>query len=233
MNMTTSAYFLDLDHPKEGVILTFNRDNKLGFVRIHNRDNWTLNEADVVCRSAGFYASLLAFRVKRDTYRFNWQIAISHVSCTGSEQYLAQCDHETVSSDGGYDYPTFGSALCASSGDEVNSPAILLFDFDQNRNFEGLGWILMKTVERNWSVICDDDFSMNEANAACRQLGYLGARDLLKGYGPHVYENFPDTHFVKVNCSGGNENHLQQCQWEVIGDKCQSQSLAGISCSSE
>ena len=121
-----------------------------------------------------------------------------------------------------------------------------LFDFQEPDFFhhhfkydDGLGAILMKTEGRNWSLICDDHFSLAEADAACRQMGYVGAEDLLKGfgyrsvrYGDDAIYHLPNAPFVKVKCSG-NESSLHDCQWEEIGEMCMSGTAAGISCASK
>lgn len=235
LNISTSAFFLNHTNNREGIILTMNKANKFGSIWVQHDDYWTFNESDVACRSAGFYASTFAFKKYNNLhypYAYNWQSAMTHLRCNGTEQYLSDCEHDIVTANSNSYYrPFLASALCATNESDFNAPKIHLFDLNRQFNYQGLGWILMKTQGRNWSIICDEHFSMAEADVACRQLGYLGATDLLKGYRSNVYEDFPNAPIVKVKCNS-NESNFQECEWEEIGDMCKSNTAAGIQCSS-
>ena len=234
-HISHSAYFSDGGNPNEGFILSLNKAKKFGYIWVQNDDDWTLTEADVVCRSAGFHSSLHAFKMNSQYSGYNWQIAFTHVNCNGTEQYLGQCEHDIVYSYYDYYETENAAAICALNESDINSSEIRLFDIGEQLNYGGLGMILMKTEGRNWSLVCDDDFTMEEANVACRQLGYLGANDLLKGYGydGKDFSNLANAPYVTVVCNSGNQNNVQECQWEEIGDLCKSQTAAGLSCSSK
>ena len=244
LHIPTTDYLFNLI-PKEGYALSMNNLNKFGFTLVRpGYDSWTLTEADVVCKSAGYYSAMHAFKLKSSL--IGWGNAFRYVTCNGNEQHLAQCSHTDVTLYyGGYHY--YAAAICASNQSEVDSPTLRLFEFQEpdffhhHFKYDGLGAILMKTEARNWSLICDDHFSLAEADVACRQMGYFGADDLLKGFG-YRYNNhyqiyhddgmyhLPNRPFVKVKCTG-TENRLHDCQWEEIGDQCESRTAAGISCS--
>ena len=243
-NLSTTAYFFNTKQ-KEGYVLALNGKNKFGLTMIEDGYVWTLNEADVVCRSAGYHSALHALKMRSSL--MGWATAFRYVSCNGKEDSLVQCQHEALGSyyRGGYHY--YGAAICASNQSEIDSPTLRLFGFHEPSyyhhylSYHGEGAILMKTEASNWSLICDDHFSLAEADVACRQMGYFGAADLLKGYGYRHNNHYlvvkddgmyhlPNRPFVRVKCNG-TESKLHSCQWEEVGDQCESRTAAGISCS--
>ena len=220
-------------HPNEGFIFALNKDHKFGANWVQPANSWTLTGADIFCRAAGFYGSLLAFTSNNYRYNYNYRydhVSLTNLNCSGIEAYLSQCEHESFETLSYWNQVDLAAAICAINETDLNQPALRLIDKESEFNYNGLGFILMKAAGKNWSAVCDEEFSINEANAACRQMGYLGARDLHKGYESRIYDRFPNAPMVKVKCGGhGNESHLQDCHWEEI--MCRSQEAVGVVCS--
>ena len=71
----------------------------------------------------------------------------------------------------------------------------------------------------HWRISQDGLFGLNEANVACRQLGFpLGAIEPVKGYHPYPisYVSGRSTLISNVSC-GGNETRLQDCSYRDGG----------------
>ncbi len=104
--------------------------------------------------------------------------------------------------------------------DDANQHIMKLID--RNGHFtddsEGFVWFKSKAFNSNHSYgvgICNDYFSIHEANVVCRYLGYLRAEDALKKY----YYSYADSIVVDVICNG-SENSLDECQQFQI-DNCE------------
>ena len=79
-----------------------------------------------------------------------------------------------------------------------------------------------------WGTVCDDHWTMNEANVVCRQLGYPGARQALRSaaYGEGSGPIWMDD----VHCQG-REAFLTHCRsndWE--NHNCNHREDASVKC---
>ena len=79
-----------------------------------------------------------------------------------------------------------------------------------------------------WGTVCDDHWTMNEANVVCRQLGYPGARQALRSaaYGEGSGPIWMDD----VRCQG-REAFLSHCRsndWE--NHNCNHREDASVKC---
>ena len=79
-----------------------------------------------------------------------------------------------------------------------------------------------------WGTVCDDGWSITDANVVCRQLGYCGATSAPgqaffgAGSGP--------IHYADVACNG-TEAHLANCSHPGIGaHNCSHYEDAGVVC---
>ena len=80
-----------------------------------------------------------------------------------------------------------------------------------------------------WGTVCDDGWDMNDANVACRQLGYKDAVKALLG------SNVPDGSgkiwLDDVGCTGSEES-LTRCSHQEWGShNCGHANDAGVECS--
>lgn len=84
---------------------------------------------------------------------------------------------------------------------------------------------------RQWGTVCDDDWNINSAQVACRELGYLGARQAL--HGGQVPRGVGQIWLDNVRCTG-RESNLSSCSHAGLGNNdCSHSEDAGVVCSSE
>ena len=79
-----------------------------------------------------------------------------------------------------------------------------------------------------WGTVCDTNFGMNNANVACRRLGFPGALRASTSF-PYVRKQ---VWLDNVRCIG-NETGLEQCSHEAIGNRlrsCYYYDDAGVVC---
>jgi hypothetical protein len=80
-----------------------------------------------------------------------------------------------------------------------------------------------------WGTVCDDDWDLNDAIVACRQLGYKYAIAALEGR--LVPDGNGSIWLDDVRC-GGNETDLSHCIHRGWGIKdCSHSEDAGVVCS--
>ena len=84
---------------------------------------------------------------------------------------------------------------------------------------------------QGWGTICDDSWSMHDADVACKMLGFSSAIDYPREarYG----QGSGTIWFDDVLCKG-NETNLLQCSHVGVGvHNCQHSEDAGVKCSRE
>eukprot|EP00076_Gallus_gallus_P031273 XP_015156778.1 lysyl oxidase homolog 3 isoform X6 [Gallus gallus] len=82
-----------------------------------------------------------------------------------------------------------------------------------------------------WGTICDDDFTLSNAQVLCRQLGFVGATGWAHSakYGKGVGRIWLDN----VNCAG-NEKSIRDCKHRGWGNSdCSHEEDAGVICKDE
>ena len=77
-----------------------------------------------------------------------------------------------------------------------------------------------------WQGVCDNDFSMNDAQVVCRTMGYSGAKAFYTG--SHFGFNENGLALGKLNCTG-HESSLYQCSWEEAVN-CSGGTWASVEC---
>lgn len=79
-----------------------------------------------------------------------------------------------------------------------------------------------------WGIICDDDWDINDANVACKMLGYKSADSAYLSY--TISDGDRDFFLSNVNCKG-NETSLLQCKRDPWGNhNCKAHEVVGIVC---
>ncbi|XP_078382661.1 scavenger receptor cysteine-rich domain-containing protein DMBT1-like [Oculina patagonica] len=125
-------------------------------------DSWDINDANVVCRHLGFPKALQAFSSATHG-QGTGPIWLDNLACSGSEPHLYDCRNR------GWMYG-WGSHNCGHSEDAgVECSVIRLVG-------GGANFGRVEIYENGkWGTVCDDAWDMNDADVACRQLGFSGA----------------------------------------------------------
>lgn len=84
-------------------------------------------------------------------------------------------------------------------------------------------------VNGEWGTVCDDNFSLREANVICRELGFTEAKRATKR--SHFGAGKGPVWFNELHCTG-NENSVFMCQRaHRISANCNHEEDAGVVCS--
>uniref|UniRef100_UPI00358F2D10 scavenger receptor cysteine-rich domain-containing group B protein-like isoform X2 n=1 Tax=Myxine glutinosa TaxID=7769 RepID=UPI00358F2D10 len=163
-------------------------------------DSWGLNDARVTCHQLGCGEASAAPCCARYGQGIG-NIFMDNVGCDGSESYLSHCRHLGLGIHNCHHHED-ASTVCQ---------ATTLRLVGGSHHCEGRVEILYNGT---WGTVCDDLWSFNDAQVACRQLG-CGAviasphrARFGQGNGPIWMDN--------MLCSG-NETNLSHCQhsgWE-------------------
>ncbi|KAM7009825.1 scavenger receptor cysteine-rich domain-containing protein DMBT1-like [Tautogolabrus adspersus] len=163
-------------------------------------DNWSLVDAQVVCRQMGCGRALSASVAYFGPG--SGPIWMDDVSCSGSESKLGECRHNG-----------FGSHDCGHNEDagvicEAAAPVRLV-----NSNNRCSGRVEVYH-DGQWGTVCDDAWDLRDANVVCRQMDCGPARSALQnaafdqGSGPIWLDD--------VGCSS-NETSITECRHPGLG----------------
>lgn len=206
-------------------------------------DAWDLIDADVVCRQLGFENAIQSYS---NAYfgQGSGRIWMDEVGCFGYESSISNCNHNGF---GVHDcsHSEDAGVLC---GDVVTTSATTTFhhyydwwttDFPAVTfwgEIQGIrladGTSSSGRVEvlynGEWGTICDDNWYWNEAQVACRQLGYPGVVALYHNayFGQGTGRIWMDG----LNCYG-SESSLSDCSHNGFGKHdCGHYEDAGVTC---
>ncbi|XP_038052393.1 deleted in malignant brain tumors 1 protein-like [Patiria miniata] len=200
----------------EGRVEIFYRCN---WGTICNHD-WRIEEANVVCRQLGYTSATDAWR---DAHfgPGSGPILLADVRCRGSESSIEQCDHDGWYNHGCgfHDYD-----VGVTCNDTLDNPVTVRLTNGSN-SFDG-------RVEINhngeWGTICDDGWSIEDANVVCRRLGYPPASQAWQG--SHFGEGSGPILLSNVTCNG-TESNIHLCEhsgW--FNHSCSHAEDAGVTC---
>ncbi|XP_078612623.1 uncharacterized protein LOC144882595 [Branchiostoma floridae x Branchiostoma japonicum] len=176
-------------------------------------DEFDKADADVICRQLGFSGADAFYG---DAY-FNeghGPIWLDDLACTGDENLITECAH-----------PGWGVHNCQHKEDVGVVCAefrirLVDGDFDHGR--------LEVFHDGQWGTVCDDNFGINEADVACRELGFPGADPTqpIVSWGPGTGPIWMDD----VKCSG-TEPSLEYCDQRGWGShNCDHSEDVGLIC---
>ncbi len=179
-------------------------------------DEWDLADAEVVCRQLGFGRATSALS-DAAFGAGTGPIWLDNVSCTGSENRLADCD-----------FPGLGVENCS----HLEDAGVICTGADAAVRLVGGANPAEGRVEvindGEWGTVCDDEWGLADAEVVCHQLGFDGASaapgDAFfgPGSGPIWMDN--------VNCAG-SESGLTSCDFPGFGDQnCFHSEDAGAIC---
>ncbi|XP_038076004.1 neurotrypsin-like [Patiria miniata] len=156
-------------------------------------DNWDMNDANVACRQLGYPYATNAYSSATHGAG-SGPIYLDGISCTGTEASLDSCPHNG-----------WGVEDCTHSEDSSLKcyPMIRLVNGATPNEGRVEVW-----HNGAWGTVCDENWDMNDANVACRQLGYPYATNFY-GSATHGAGSGP-THIDGINCAG-TEASLDSC----------------------
>ena len=194
----------------EGNVFANNRNGRCGPVC---DDNWVNTDASVVCRQLGLTAGLATHRS-----RFGNVVdyfAMDQVRCSGTENFLWQCAHDTIDD-------------CSSGeGAGVICAAQELRELElQGGSSISEGNVFAKNKNGKFGPVCDDRWNDTDATVTCKQLGYGNGTATGNSYFGNV--NAADFAMDEVGCNG-SESILKDCNHLTTHD-CGSREGAGVRC---
>ncbi|XP_072021373.1 scavenger receptor cysteine-rich domain-containing protein DMBT1-like [Amphiura filiformis] len=163
-------------------------------------DLWDKLDADVICKRLGYKDAIEILASSEITNGAEeMPILFDNVECNGKEDGIEFCEHANVGTDN-----------CGHSEDVGV----------RCREWENGDLRLAKGTAKNvgrlevfydgqWGQVCDDGFTLREANVACRQLGFTAA----EGYASDNFygsEGLTDIFLDNVVCTG-EETKLADC----------------------
>ncbi|XP_022110413.1 uncharacterized protein LOC110989982 isoform X2 [Acanthaster planci] len=176
-------------------------------------DYWDLNDAAVICRELGRGGALRALTGAVFGGGYGLDILLDNVECTGDEETVFSCSHNGVGIHNCRHYEDAGvrcGEIRLVGGDTHNEGRLEIFTNGQ------------------WGTVCDDSWGFQDAQVACRQLGFPGAIRAAEG-GLFGVGTGP-IHLDDVSCTG-LENNLTSCPHRGIGvHNCTHDDDAGVKC---
>ncbi|CAI5685656.1 unnamed protein product, partial [Oreochromis niloticus] len=179
-------------------------------------DGWGLNDAEVVCRQLNCGSTLEAPR-SAHFGAGTGQIWLDHVTCSGNESSLTECQHSG-----------FGSNTCEHGQDAavICSAVSVILTGSGSTRCSGR----VEVYHNNsWGTVCDDGWGLNDAEVVCRQLNCGSALEAPRS--AHFGAGTGQIWLDHVTCSG-NESSLTECQHSGFGSNtCEHGQDAAVICS--
>ncbi|CAH8472847.1 unnamed protein product [Schistosoma rodhaini] len=212
----------------EGTVLV-NRHGKWGTIC---DDNWTLKEANVICRMLGFPHALQA--TTRDYFFSNseYDYLMDDVYCKGSESYLDECvywtEHDCLKREEAgviclnpepikWQYNVRNPQIEKLSNTDIKRMKQQIF-WSEMETFESTGLFIVKARvpqgrNRRMAIgaICVDQFRGAEANVACRSINYPFASSYSSVPLKNVKTFTIVYPLVRIGHCFGNESKLEDC----------------------
>ncbi|XP_025755302.1 uncharacterized protein LOC102078007 isoform X6 [Oreochromis niloticus] len=179
-------------------------------------DGWDLNDAEVVCRQISC-GSALEVPPSAHFGAGTGKIWLDHVSCSGNESSLTECQHSG-----------FGSNTCEHGQDAavICSAVPIILTGSGSTRCSGRVEVYHNNI---WGTVCDDGWDLNDAEVVCRQLNCGPALEVPQS--AHFGAGTGQIWLDNVTCSG-NESSLTECQHSGFGsNRCEHGQDAAIICS--
>uniref|UniRef100_A0AAZ1WY38 Deleted in malignant brain tumors 1 protein-like n=1 Tax=Oreochromis aureus TaxID=47969 RepID=A0AAZ1WY38_OREAU len=179
-------------------------------------DGWDLNDAEVVCRQLNC-GSALKVPTSAHFGAGTGQIWLDHVTCSGNESSLTECQHSG-----------FGSNTCERGQDAavICSAVSVILTGSGSTRCSGR----VEVYHNNsWGTVCDDGWDLNDAEVVCRQLNCGSALEAPPS--AHFGAGTGQIWLDHVTCSG-SESSLTECQHSGFGSNtCEHGQDAAVICS--
>ncbi|XP_078379703.1 scavenger receptor cysteine-rich domain superfamily protein-like isoform X2 [Oculina patagonica] len=158
--------------------------------------DWDKQEADVVCRELGYTGSSSVYSGSANV-QGNDTLWINSIRCIGNESSLAFCAHDG--------WTNLGCTIGQNAGVVCTGPEVRFTARNQLSANSPRVEVLFGGF---WGPVCSDFWDLQDANVACRQLGYDGA------LAAPVYDSFGEGNeeicLGFMNCKG-NESSILHC----------------------
>ncbi|CAC5390291.1 DMBT1 [Mytilus coruscus] len=198
--------------PYEGTV-ELNLNGQWG--TICGKTEFDLNDADVICRMAG-YPRALQFYTFAHFGKGNGPIVLSNPQCSGKEDIIDDCGSNGWYNSGSCTHYYDAGVVCKS-----------IRFVGGAGSFEGR---VELNINGQWGTICDTNFDLADAEVLCRMAGY--SRALQFFYGAYFGEGTGPVFLDRLGCSG-NEKHLDSCSSSgLFATSCQHSHDIGLSCQS-
>ncbi|XP_038048478.1 deleted in malignant brain tumors 1 protein-like isoform X2 [Patiria miniata] len=181
-------------------------------------DMWDMQDAVVVCRSLGYPgASSALVRYGAGT----GAILLDDLRCTGQEQRLEDCQHNGVGTHNCGHYEDVG-VDCLTQADPVVQVRL------QGGTTDNEGRLEINLNGGTWGTVCDDGWGMEEAQVACRMLGFPGA--IAARWAAFFGQGSGDIYLDDVQCDGSEQSLLKCTYVDRYSQNCQHSEDAGVVC---
>ncbi|XP_071804947.1 uncharacterized protein [Asterias amurensis] len=187
------------------------------------RNNWDLSLSHRVCGQLGFSSAINTQDRDEAATLGQGDRVVAEISCIGTKESTADCKMNIVESKEG----------CQDGSSELVSIECLRFESDGRVRLSGSepafkGEVQVQ-IDGVWGAICDDNWSIEDGNVVCRQLGYKSATSVFRSEHYQEIGNLPI--LMDPICSG-KEVNITSCKnsgWSHT-DKCPKRRV-GVECS--
>ena len=190
-------------------------------------DGFGLTDADVVCRSLGYPRAAEVYGLSRFG-QGTGTILMDNVACDGSEDQLWQC--------------AFNGWRLHNC---VHIEDVSVSCYDPNAPSPGGGQFNVRLIgglypyegrvevfyNETWGTVCDEGWTMEDANVVCHELGYDSA--ISASYGSQFGSGSGEVWLSQTSCQG-DEVRLVDCTfpgWGDVSEECTTHTRdAGATC---
>ncbi|XP_014681507.1 PREDICTED: deleted in malignant brain tumors 1 protein-like [Priapulus caudatus] len=184
-------------------------------------DSWSMAAGNVACRQLGFSIALTVGLPEAHDV-INPRYWMDRVHCSGSELRIEDCAHNGW---GSRNCSLFEMATVQCSED--SGPASSTVRLIEGNATAGNVQVLHNN---QWKYVCDDSWGFEDAQVACRQMGFRNVYNITK---MSHFGGRNDYWLDDMECVG-TESRLEDCRHSLWGtDDCSEAEVAGAVCTNE